>query len=142
MAISRGSRLVQGLTQLFRGAFTLERLEELPEEPPAAAGTEGRSIGAMLFELEPLPEAPPEEKRTAPTRSFLSRLFFVEDLPFDPEPPKLAGPARRGVFRTILGIEELPLDPELPPQPTKLPIFRWLFWPESLDNTPPSSREK
>jgi hypothetical protein len=142
MAISRGSRLVQGLTELFRGAFTVERLEELPEEPAAAADSKGRSIGAMLFELEPLPEAPPEEKPTAPARSFLARLFFVEDLPFDPEPPKLAGPARPGLLRTIFGREDLPEDPVVPPTPSKLPIFRWLFWPESLDNTPPSSREK
>ncbi|MGA8892688.1 MAG: hypothetical protein WB493_14040 [Anaeromyxobacteraceae bacterium] len=101
-------RRLEGLAQLVRTGLTPERI---PPPPTGADPTQARkSLLALLFRPEPLPEAPPAAPR--PGRSFLAAVLARETLPVDPPRPRAN---RRRWIHFLLAPERL--DPPGGPGP-------------------------
>jgi hypothetical protein len=64
--------------------------------------------------------------------SLLKLLFGAEKLDFTPDPEVAPPVKRRGLFSVLFAIEPLPKDPE-EVRAKPLPIFRWLFAAEPLE---------
>ncbi len=129
--------------QILRALLVVERLPPPPEKAPRVP--KRREAIKKVFALEKLPAPSEETVRRAKPRlaglGIFQALFAIEKLPPYEAPPAPAKPARSPKAEALFQwIEALPVDP---PQARRrrLPLLKWLFWPERLGDEGPGNDE-
>ena len=89
-----------------------------------------KQLARAVVAREELGIAPPAPEPKERRPGFPAQLFAREELPLDPEPPKETGP---GLMSRLFGFETLPEEPPAVPH-KRLPLLRWWFLPERLDD--------
>ncbi len=129
--------------QILRALLVVERLPPPPEKAPRVPRR--REAIKRVIALERLPPPPEPTARKARPRpaglGIFQALFAIEKLPPYEAPPPAAKPARSAKAEALFQwIEDLPVDPPRPRR-RRLPLLKWLFWPERLGDEEPGNDE-
>lgn len=129
--------------QILRALLVVERLPPPPAKAPRAPRR--RELLRQLVAVEKLPPPPEAPAGKAEPRSgggIFRALFAIEKLPPYEAPPLRAEPARSPKEKVLFKwIEDLPLDAPAAPR-RRLPLLKWLFWPEPLGREAPGNGER